>query len=119
MKYPDHLPETLFKALKQGATVKSFCAKHGIERTKFYQWCKAHPELKKALITGREAARELWLIRCKLPDFNPETGKRFPNTSFHRLLATNIYGRDFLPENHKLTDDEFRFLRVKRILASL
>ena len=95
--YQDLFPEQLFEALKHGDTVVEFCQVIGIARIKFYRWQKRYVEFAKAFEDGRDAAKEIWLVRCIFPGMNKRTGRRYPNTSYHRFLATNIYGKDFLP----------------------
>ena len=116
VKYKKEFSDILFKMLKQGYTVKDFCNEIGIYRSKFYRWLKLHPDFRKVLIESREAAKEIWRLRCTIPFHNLETGKRLPNTSYHRLLASNIYGRDFLPPNKKLSKEAYQMEKLKRIL---
>ena len=118
ISYQDHCPELLIQILNEGGTVSDFCQYLGISRCKFYRWTRRYPDFSEALHQGREEARELWLIRCRIPDNNPETGKKYPNTSYHRLLASNIYGKDFLPENKKVSDDVYQVLNMRRLLKT-
>lgn len=116
--YEKEFSDILFKMLKQGYTVKDFYNEIGIHRSKFYRWLKRYPEFAQAFREGREAAKEIWQLRCKIPFHNPETGKRLPNTSYHRLLASNIYGRDFIPPKKKLSKEANQIAELKRILLN-
>lgn len=113
--YNEDYPEKLFKALQRGDTISDFCKSERIPRKKFYKWLRRYPEFKEAFDKGREAGKEVWRLRCLIPCINPETGKRYPNTSYHRLLAANIYGKDFLPPMVKLNREKFFVLDGYRI----
>jgi hypothetical protein len=115
IKYDPYFSELLSKRLKHGDTVTDFCNKIGISRNKFYRWRKRYPAFNKAFKNGREAGKEIWQLRCKIPFQNPKSGKKFPNTSYHRLLAANIYGKDFLPPKRKLTESERAIAEIGRM----
>lgn len=91
VRYSPDFVLKLFKYLSVGKTVFDFCYDLGCSRSTFYQWVKKYPDFERAFREGREAGKEIWLKRCIEPE-----GK-LPNTSFHRLLTANIYGKDFLP----------------------
>jgi hypothetical protein len=91
---PEYAPY-LYQYLANGKTVFDFCFDLGCSRSSLYQWIKKYPEFNETFKEGREAGKPVWLKRCLIPD-----GK-LPNTSFHRLLTTNIYGRDVLPPQNK------------------
>jgi hypothetical protein len=110
------MPYLLYKSLKKGETVKEFCDEIAISRTKFYRWLKLYPEFSNAFQEGREAGKEIWKIRCTIPCYDSRSVKRLPNTSFHRLLATNIYGREFLPPNKKVSKETREIAELKRLL---
>ncbi|MHA2284169.1 MAG: helix-turn-helix domain-containing protein [Promethearchaeota archaeon] len=73
----------LYEALINGYTVMDFCMAIGCSRSTFYQWVKTCKNLKNAFYYGLQGGKRIWTRRCITP-----MGK-LPNTSFHRLLATN------------------------------
>lgn len=108
---PAEHPPALYRALESGDTVRGYCRGEGISRSLFYQWVKRYPEFARALEEGREAGKAIWRARClgEVREINPKTGKLFPNYSYHRLLAVNIYGRGFLPEKRgRVSWEEYR-----------
>lgn len=116
IKYNPYFCELLLKRLKRGDTVKEFCKELGISRSKFYRWLARHTEFFKAFERGREMGKEIWKLRCITPAYNKTTGKRYPNTSYHRLLAANIYGREFLPPKKKLSKEAKEMAQMKMLL---
>lgn len=116
VKYEPHFSELIYKMLSQGYTVIDFCKEIGIYRSKFYRWLKRYPEFNEALKVGREEAKEIWQLRCIISFYNSQTGKRLPNTSYHRLLASNIYGSDFLPPKKKLSKEANEIAELRRLL---